>query len=35
MYLDPNNLYGCPMTEKLPVENFKWVKTHLKLIKNL
>ena len=35
MYLDPNNLYGCPMTEKLPVGNFKWVKTHLKLMKNL
>ena len=30
MYLDANNLYGCPMTEKLPVGGFKWVKMHLK-----
>ena len=22
--LDGNNLYGCPMTEKLPVGGFKW-----------
>ena len=35
MYLDANNLYGYTMTEKLPVGNFKWVKTHLKLMKNL
>ena len=25
-YLDANNLYGCPMIEKLPVSSFKWVK---------
>ena len=24
--LDGNNLYGCPMIEKLPVGSFKWVK---------
>ena len=24
-YLDANNLYGKPMTEKLPVRGFKWV----------
>ena len=27
MYLDANNLYRCPMTEKLPIDNFKWVKS--------
>ena len=26
MFLDANNLYGCSMTEKLPIGNFKWVK---------
>ena len=25
-YQDANNLYGYPMTEKLPVGNFGWVK---------
>ena len=25
-YLDANNLYGSPMTDKLPVGGFKWVK---------
>ena len=34
MYLDSNNLYGFPMTEKLPVGNFKQVK-NVKLMKNL
>ena len=24
-YLDTNNLYGCAMSEKLPVHNFKWM----------
>ena len=31
MYLDANNLYGCPLTEKLPVGNFKWVKDSSKI----
>ena len=31
-YLDSNNLYGCPMTEKLPVGGFKWVKNASKII---
>ena len=26
MYLDANNLYGWAMTQKLPVNDFKWVK---------
>ena len=26
MYLDANNLYGWTMSQKLPVNNFKWVK---------
>ena len=23
-YVDANNLYGWPMTKKLPIDNFKW-----------
>ena len=30
-YLDVNNLYRCPMTEKLPVGRFKWVKNVSKI----
>ena len=26
MYLDPNNLYGWAVSQKLPVNGFKWVK---------
>ena len=25
-YLDANNLYGCGMSQKLPVNGFKWIK---------
>ena len=31
-YFDVNNLYGCPMTEKLPVGGFKFVKNAPKII---
>ena len=30
--LDANNLYGCPITKKLPVGGFKWVKNASKII---
>ena len=30
MYLDENNLYGGAMSQKLPVEGFKWKKNILK-----
>ena len=30
MYLDANNLYGWGMSQKLPVNGFKWVKKLLK-----
>ena len=26
LYLDANNLYGWAMSQKLPVDGFKWVK---------
>ena len=26
MYLDANNLYGWAMSQKLPVDGFKWMK---------
>ena len=33
MYVDANNLYGCAMSEKLPVHSFKWMSN--KEIENL
>ena len=30
-YLDANNLYGWAMSQKLPVNSFKWVKDTLKI----
>ena len=27
MYLDENNLYGCEMSQKLPVDRLKWKKS--------
>ena len=24
-YLDANNLYGCAMSQELPVNSFKWI----------
>ena len=26
LHLDMNNLYGCAMSQYLPISNFKWVK---------
>ena len=34
-YLDPSNLYGEAMSQKLPVDGCKWKKVHLNLIKRL
>ena len=32
-YLDANNLYGWAMSEKIPVNGFKWKKIHLNSVK--
>ena len=34
MYLDASNLYGWEMSQKLPLERFKW-EMRLDLMKNL
>ena len=33
MFLDTNNLYGWEMSQKLPVNGFKWKKVLLNLMK--
>ena len=33
MYLEANNLYGWAMSQKLPVDGFKWKKTFINLMK--
>ena len=37
LYLDANNLYGWTMSQKLPVDGFKWMKkmVYQNLMKNL
>ena len=32
-YLDSNNLFGWTMSQKLPVNDFKWKKMYLNLMK--
>ena len=34
-YLDANNLYGLAMSQKLPVDGFKWIKHTSSINKNL
>ena len=33
-YWDVNNLYGCAMSQKLPVNNFEWIKVIFKFNKD-
>ena len=34
-YWSVNNLYGCAMLQKLPVNNFEWIKNTFQFIKIL
>ena len=34
-YLDANNLYGLAISQKLPVDRFKWIKHTSSINKNL
>ena len=34
LYLDANNLYGWAISQKLPVDGFKWVKDILLIVKS-
>ena len=31
-YLDLNKLHGGPMSQKLPVNKFKWIKDFIKIL---
>ena len=35
LYLDMNNLYGCAMSQYLPISDFKWVKVINKIEQKL
>ena len=35
MHSDANNLYGWTMSQKLPINGFKWKKIYQSLIKSL
>ena len=32
MHSNANNLYGCGMFQKIPVNGFKWIKNYLNLM---
>ena len=34
LYLNMNNLYGCAMSQHLPINNFKWVNDKIKTKKS-
>ena len=35
LYLDMNNLYGCAMSQYLPIHSFKWVKNRNEIEQNV